>query len=188
MQEEPRRNLEEAWRRLQEKERREEEKRAAIATMRKQAEENQRRREAEAEERRRRQQEARRLEARRKLEGEKETKRGQWLDAGGDEQSFERAWPLLEQQFLMSRLLTDSERERRADTAHYERSPGSWQWTRGSALFAGVGEDGAYLTDHIARQASRPQSGSLIIVQRRPDLRMSERPGGSDRRRPSPAA
>jgi putative flavoprotein involved in K+ transport len=26
----------------------------------------------------------------------------------------------------------------------------SWQWTRGSALFAGVGEDAAYLTDHLA--------------------------------------
>jgi putative flavoprotein involved in K+ transport len=26
----------------------------------------------------------------------------------------------------------------------------SWQWTRGSALFAGVGEDAAYLTDHFA--------------------------------------
>jgi putative flavoprotein involved in K+ transport len=26
----------------------------------------------------------------------------------------------------------------------------SWQWTRGSALFAGVGEDAAYLTEHIA--------------------------------------
>jgi putative flavoprotein involved in K+ transport len=25
----------------------------------------------------------------------------------------------------------------------------SWQWTRGSALFAGVGEDAAYLTEHI---------------------------------------
>lgn len=25
----------------------------------------------------------------------------------------------------------------------------SWQWTRGSALFAGVGEDAAYLTDHL---------------------------------------
>jgi putative flavoprotein involved in K+ transport len=25
----------------------------------------------------------------------------------------------------------------------------SWQWTRGSALFAGVGEDAAYLTDHF---------------------------------------
>ena len=27
----------------------------------------------------------------------------------------------------------------------------SWQWTRGSALFAGVGEDAAYLTEHIAQ-------------------------------------
>ena len=27
----------------------------------------------------------------------------------------------------------------------------SWQWTRGSALFAGVGEDAAYLTDHIVK-------------------------------------
>src|SRR5918993_4235563 len=26
----------------------------------------------------------------------------------------------------------------------------SWQWTRGSALFAGVGEDAAYLTEHLA--------------------------------------
>jgi putative flavoprotein involved in K+ transport len=25
----------------------------------------------------------------------------------------------------------------------------SWQWTRGSALFAGVGEDAAYLTEHL---------------------------------------
>src|SRR5215210_7831443 len=25
----------------------------------------------------------------------------------------------------------------------------SWQWTRGSALFAGVGQDAAYLTDHL---------------------------------------
>jgi putative flavoprotein involved in K+ transport len=25
----------------------------------------------------------------------------------------------------------------------------SWQWTRGSALFAGVGQDAAYLTEHI---------------------------------------
>ena len=28
----------------------------------------------------------------------------------------------------------------------------SWQWTRGSALFAGVGEDAAYLTEHMAKQ------------------------------------
>jgi hypothetical protein len=28
----------------------------------------------------------------------------------------------------------------------------SWQWTRGSALFAGVGEDAAYLTEHIVKQ------------------------------------
>ncbi len=28
----------------------------------------------------------------------------------------------------------------------------SWQWTRGSALFAGVGEDAAYLTERIAMQ------------------------------------
>jgi putative flavoprotein involved in K+ transport len=27
----------------------------------------------------------------------------------------------------------------------------SWQWTRGSALFAGVGEDAKYLTEHIVR-------------------------------------
>lgn len=27
----------------------------------------------------------------------------------------------------------------------------SWQWTRGSALFAGVGEDAAYLTEHIVQ-------------------------------------
>ena len=26
----------------------------------------------------------------------------------------------------------------------------SWQWTRGSALFAGVGQDAAYLTEHLA--------------------------------------
>jgi putative flavoprotein involved in K+ transport len=25
----------------------------------------------------------------------------------------------------------------------------SWQWTRGSALFAGVGQDAAYLTNHL---------------------------------------
>jgi putative flavoprotein involved in K+ transport len=25
----------------------------------------------------------------------------------------------------------------------------SWQWSRGSALFAGVGEDAAYLTEHL---------------------------------------
>lgn len=28
----------------------------------------------------------------------------------------------------------------------------SWQWTRGSALFAGVGEDAAYLTEHIVKR------------------------------------
>jgi hypothetical protein len=27
----------------------------------------------------------------------------------------------------------------------------SWQWTRGSALFAGVGEDAAYLTEHFVK-------------------------------------
>jgi putative flavoprotein involved in K+ transport len=31
----------------------------------------------------------------------------------------------------------------------------SWQWTRGSALFAGVGEDAAYLTEHIVRHLDR---------------------------------
>jgi len=31
----------------------------------------------------------------------------------------------------------------------------SWQWTRGSALFAGVGEDAAYLTEHIVKQLDR---------------------------------
>jgi putative flavoprotein involved in K+ transport len=31
----------------------------------------------------------------------------------------------------------------------------SWQWTRGSALFAGVGEDAAYLTDHIVKHLDR---------------------------------
>ncbi len=92
-----------------------------IAGLQAQAEENQRRREAEAEQRRLQQQEKRRAQARRELEGEKERKRRVWLDAGGDEQSFERAWPLLEQQFLMSKLpMSDSERERRADTAHYD--------------------------------------------------------------------
>jgi len=28
----------------------------------------------------------------------------------------------------------------------------SWQWSRGSALFAGVGEDAAYLTEHIVKR------------------------------------
>ena len=31
----------------------------------------------------------------------------------------------------------------------------SWQWTRGSALFAGVGEDAAYLTEHIVEHLDR---------------------------------
>jgi putative flavoprotein involved in K+ transport len=31
----------------------------------------------------------------------------------------------------------------------------SWQWTRGSALFAGVGEDAAYLTDHLVELFDR---------------------------------
>jgi putative flavoprotein involved in K+ transport len=31
----------------------------------------------------------------------------------------------------------------------------SWQWTRGSALFAGVGEDAAYLTEHIVGHFER---------------------------------
>ncbi len=31
----------------------------------------------------------------------------------------------------------------------------SWQWTRGSALFAGVGEDAAYLTEHIIQHLDK---------------------------------
>jgi putative flavoprotein involved in K+ transport len=31
----------------------------------------------------------------------------------------------------------------------------SWQWTRGSALFAGVGEDAAYLTEHLVGRFDR---------------------------------
>jgi putative flavoprotein involved in K+ transport len=31
----------------------------------------------------------------------------------------------------------------------------SWQWSRGSALFAGVGEDAAYLTEHLVGLFSR---------------------------------
>src|SRR5215208_2193465 len=31
----------------------------------------------------------------------------------------------------------------------------SWQWTRGSALFAGVGEDAAYLTEHIVKHLDK---------------------------------
>jgi putative flavoprotein involved in K+ transport len=31
----------------------------------------------------------------------------------------------------------------------------SWQWTRGSALFAGVGEDASYLTDHLVELFDR---------------------------------
>jgi putative flavoprotein involved in K+ transport len=27
----------------------------------------------------------------------------------------------------------------------------SWQWTRGSALFVGVGADASYLTEHIVK-------------------------------------
>jgi colicin import membrane protein len=113
------RSLNEMWSRLQEKKRREEEKRNQIAALRKQAEDNQRRREAEAEERRQAQREQRRVEARSKLEEEKESQRQAWLDAGGNEESFERAWPQLEQQHLISKLLTGEERERRADTSHY---------------------------------------------------------------------
>jgi hypothetical protein len=94
--------------------------REQLAWHRKQAEENQRRREAEAEQRRQQQREQQRLEARSKLEREKQQKREEWLDAGGNEQSFEQAWPQIEQQLLMSRLMTDEERVRRADTSHYD--------------------------------------------------------------------
>jgi putative flavoprotein involved in K+ transport len=31
----------------------------------------------------------------------------------------------------------------------------SWQWTRGSALFAGVGQDAAYLTEHLVELFDR---------------------------------
>jgi putative flavoprotein involved in K+ transport len=31
----------------------------------------------------------------------------------------------------------------------------SWQWTRVSALFAGVGEDAAYLTEHIVKHLDK---------------------------------
>jgi hypothetical protein len=103
--------------------------REAIATLQKQAEENQRRRESEAEQRRLQQQEKRRAQARRELEDEKASKLRTWLDAGGNEQSFERAWPLLEQQYLMSKLpMTDEERERRASSAgSYAHLEGTWK-------------------------------------------------------------
>jgi hypothetical protein len=99
-------------------------KRESIDALRKQAEAEQRRREAEAEEQRHARREKQRAEARRELEAEKELKREQWLDAGGDQQSFERAWPRLEQEYLMSKLLTPEERERRADTSHYDAPVG----------------------------------------------------------------
>jgi hypothetical protein len=99
-------------------------KRDQIAARQKQAEENQRRREVEAEQRRLQQQEKRRLEARRELEDEKASKLQAWLDGGGDEQSFSLAWPQIEQQLLMSRLMTHEERVRRADPSHYDAPVG----------------------------------------------------------------
>jgi hypothetical protein len=91
-----------------------------VAGLEAQAQEARRKREAEAEEKRRQQQEKQRAEARSKLEGEKQRQRQQWLDAGGDDQSFSRAWPQIEQQLLMSKLMTHEERVRRTDTTHYD--------------------------------------------------------------------
>ena len=80
------------------------------------AEKHKRQQEAEAEQRRRQLEEDRRAGARAELEAEKESKRSQWLDAGGDAESFERAWPEIRQQILMGKMLTDEERERRSES------------------------------------------------------------------------
>ena len=37
----------------------------------------------------------------------------------------------------------------------------SWQWTRGSALFAGVGADASYITEHIVRRLDEAAAGAV---------------------------
>lgn len=49
-------------------------------------------------------------EAREQIEAFRENQLGQWLDAGGDEAGFARAWPEIESCHLQSKLLTDEDR------------------------------------------------------------------------------
>jgi hypothetical protein len=71
---------------------------------RRQAEERQRQREAEAEQRRQAVVEQRRAEARRDVERERERKRRLWFAHGGDEESFARAWPAMQERYITEKI------------------------------------------------------------------------------------
>ena len=97
-------------------ERKEQLRRDEVRAAQLQTERNRQIREAEV----RAQQEAReaqeRAQARARLEDEKKLRSQAWMNAGGDQASFERAWPEMKQEILMSRMLTDEERERRSES------------------------------------------------------------------------
>jgi hypothetical protein len=59
---------------------------------------------AEAKQRAQAEEEARLAEARRDVEREKEHQLNVWLSHGGDEQSFERAWPAMEERYISQKI------------------------------------------------------------------------------------